>query len=143
MNGHRVFVVAWLALGILGALNHTIAEKLLGRRFDLVLPHLKYGHVMFNKNLRTVHTYEYAGPDGVRHDLVDLMRTPTLGYAHARFAISVLFKPDALKELCFRSQRQRKEPLTFFVHEYQVDVDPKTPSKTQTLACGPYGLFER
>jgi hypothetical protein len=136
----RWFVVAWIALSVLGALNHTIAEKLAGQRFDLLLPHLKYGHVMFNKNLRTVHTYEYAAADGARHDLVDLVQTPAIGYRRARLAINVLLKRDYLQELCFRAYSARKEELTFFVNEYQVDVDPRTPSKTQTLVCNGHGL---
>lgn len=138
-----MFVVAFIALSVLGAMNHTIAEKLLGQRFDLLLPHLKYGHVMFNKNLRQVHTYEYAGADGVRHDLADLVRTPALGYRHARLAINVLLKRDYLRELCFRAFSARREELTFFVTEYQIDADPRTPTRTNTLTCGANGLRDR
>ncbi len=143
VTDRRVLVVAWIALSVLGAMNHTIAEKLFGQRFDLVLPHLKYGHVMFNKNLRVVQTYEYAGPDGVRHDLVELVRTPSIGYRHARLAINVLLKRDYLRELCYRAYGARKEELSFFVTEYQVDVDPRTPSQTKTLVCGAHGLRDR
>ena len=79
----RGFVVAWMVVGLAGALNHTIAERLLGRRFDLVLPQLKAGYIMFNVNPRTAKTYEYAGADGVRHDLSELVATPSPGYARA------------------------------------------------------------
>ena len=140
VNERRWLVVAWIALSVIGALNHTIAEKLIGRRFDLVLPHLKYGHVMFNKNLRVVHTYEYAGRDGVRHDLADLMQPTVVGYRRARLAINVILKRDYLREVCYRAYTANKEELTFFVDEYNVDADPKTPQKTQTLTCGAYGL---
>lgn len=138
-----MLVSAWIGLTLLGGLNHTIAEKLVGRRFDLLLPNLKYGHVMFNKNQRVVHTYEYAGPDGVRHDLLDLVQVKALGYAHARLGISLLLKPDTLKDLCFRAYRQRKQELKFIVHEYDVDVDARVPRKTETLTCGAYGLSDR
>jgi hypothetical protein len=52
MNARRGFALAWVLLGLAGALNHTIAMKPIGERFDLVLPHLRYGYVMFNANLR-------------------------------------------------------------------------------------------
>jgi len=139
----RAFVVAWLLLGVLGALNHTIALDLFGRRFDLLLPHLKYGHVMFNKNLRTVQVYEWSASDGARHDLADLVETPAYGYRDARVEIDVLTKPDYLKELCFRAFSARKEELTFYASEYQVDVDPRTPSRTATLRCDAHGLAPR
>jgi hypothetical protein len=139
----RWFIVAWIALSVLGAMNHTIAEKLLGSRFDLVLPHLKYGHVMFNKNLRVVHTYEYSGPDGVRHDLVDLVQTPAIGYRRSRLAISVILKRMYLNELCYRAFKSRKEPLRFYIHEYNIDVDPKKPANTTTLTCDLHGLGDR
>ena len=59
-------------------------SKLLGRRFDLVLPHLAAGYVMFKENPRTARVYEYARADGERHDLADLVATPSPGYARAR-----------------------------------------------------------
>ena len=136
----RAFVVAWILLGLAGALDHTIAEKLLGRRYDLWLPHLKYGHVMFNVNLREIQIYEYAAPDGVRHPLADLVQTPAIGYRDARAGIDVFTKPDYLRELCFRAFRAKSETLVFFRSDYQVDVDPRTPARTDVFVCDAHGL---
>ena len=136
----RAFVAIWVLLGLAGALDHTIADKLLGRRFDLVLPHLKYGYVMFNVNPRQAQVYEYSGADGVRHDLVDLDLTPAPGYARARLAIDALLEPAYLAEICLRASRASHEEYDFFITEYQVDVDPRRPSRTTTLHCGTHGL---
>jgi hypothetical protein len=122
----RVFIVVWLALTVAGALDHTIAESLFGRRFDLWLPHLKYGHVMFNRNPRTATLFYYAGADGVRHDLADLMPTPAWGYRRARLAISYMTNPDYLKELCLRAHRDaafivEEVGETNAVHQYRCE----------------------
>jgi hypothetical protein len=139
----RVFVAAWVLLGLAGALDHTISEKLFGKRFDLLLPHLQYGFVMFNLNPRTVAVYEYSRADGVRHDLVDLVAVPAPGYGRARLAIDVGTKPEYLGEICYRATRAFHEEYDFFVSEYRVDVDPRTPSLRTVLHCDAHGLVAR
>ncbi len=123
-------------LGILGALNHTV----LGRSLDLMLPHLRYGHVMFNLNPRAVQVAEYAGDDGVRHTVADLVPTPAPGYKRSRLALDLMTKPDYLREICLRAFRASARPLTFFVDDYQVEQDPRRPARTQTLRCDQSGL---
>jgi len=150
----RVFVVGWIVLAVAGALNHTIARKLLGRRVDLVLPHLAAGYIMFKDNPRTAKVYEYARADGVRHDLADLVATPSLGYGRARVFINDTMDPDFfLKEICLRATHAwnaRTERLErsgddydFYVTEYRVDVDPRSPSSTSDLHCDSHGLRPR
>ncbi|HZS37794.1 MAG TPA: hypothetical protein VFF06_13245 [Polyangia bacterium] len=142
MLARRAFVAAWIAASIAGALDHTIAESLFGRRFDLVLPHLKYGHVMFNKNPRKLEVYSYAGTDGVRHDLADLQRTPAPLYKRARVALDVMLEPDYLAELCFRAARASAEPLTLFIDEYDLDAGAR-PQRTRTMPCDAHALLAR
>ncbi len=141
-SSRRVFVVAWMLLSLAGALNHTIAEKLLGRRLDLVLPHLQYGYVMFNLNPRTVQVLEYARADGVRHDLAELVPTPAPGYARARLAIDVATVPDYLMEVCYRASRARNEEFEFYVSTYQVDDGARLTS-TDVWHCDDHGLVRR
>jgi hypothetical protein len=129
VGARRVFVAAWILLGVVGALNHTV----FGRALDLQLPHLKYGHVMFNRNPRVAVVYKYRGSDGVEHHLADLMRPPSLGYHRSRLALSVATKPDYLAELCLRAQRG---PLTFIVEEQPIGG---TPSRHE-LTCDERGL---
>ena len=143
VQARRAFVAAWIVLGLAGALNHTITQKLFDTRFDLELPHLKYGHVMFNRNPHTVPVYEFAGPDGTRHHVADLVETPALGYHRTRADFDVITKPDYLMELCFRAYRQRNEELTFYTDEYDVSVDPRKPARTTTYSCGANGLVAR
>jgi hypothetical protein len=150
-----VFVVGWIALGVAGALDHTIAMKLLGRRFDLLLPHLVAGYVMFKDNPRTARVYEYARADRVRHDLADLVATPSLGYARARVFINDTLDPGFfLQEICLRAthewntstqklERSTGDAFDVFITEYRVDVDPRTPSRTNALHCDSHGLRPR
>lgn len=147
--------MGWIVLGVAGALDHTIARKLLGRRIDLVLPHLAAGYVMFKDNPRTAKVYEYARADGVRHDLADLVATPSLGYGRARVFINDTLDPDFfLKEICLRAthvwdartgrlERSTGDDYDFYVTEYRVDVDPRSPSSTTDLHCDGHGLRPR
>lgn len=139
----RSFVVAWIALGLAGALDHTIAEKLVGRRLDLLLPHLKYGFVMFNINPRTAYVYEYAGADGVRHDLADLVATSAPGYPRARLAIDVTSEPQYLNEVCYRAVRRKGEDFDVFVTSYDVAPGSNRLAETRTLHCDAHGLIPR
>jgi hypothetical protein len=136
----RAFVAAWILLGILGALNHTVAERTAGRRWDLALPHLRYGYVMFNENPRTVRTFEYARPGGERRPLAELVPSTSLGYSRARLAITVAQKPIYLAEVCLKLHLPAGQELTFYVDEYQVDVDPRRPARTFTYRCDAHGL---
>lgn len=139
----RTFVGLWITLGVAGALDHTIAEKLVGRRFDLWLPQLKYGFVMFNINPRIATVYEYAGPDGQRHDLADLVVTPAPGYARARLAIDATSEPQVLSEVCYRAVRRTGQEFDVFVSEYEVEPGQSRPSKTTALHCDVHGLIPR
>lgn len=139
-TARRTFVVVWVALGLVGALDHTIAEKLLGMRFDLRLPQLEYGYVMFNKNPHEVTVYEYADDDGRRHALSELVHTAAIGYADARLAVDVIFQPDYLLEVCYRATRGSSRRYTFFLDHYDVDVDARRPVQSLTLRCDERGL---
>jgi hypothetical protein len=139
LGAQRAFVVAWVLLGVAGAMNHTIADELVGRRFDLVLPHLQYGYVMFNRNPTSVPLYQYAGADGVRHDIADLVATPAIGYKRARVSLDLALNPDYIRELCFRQFRSSGE-VTFFRTDYEVNAGTSSPTHTQALRCGAHGL---
>jgi len=138
-RARRAFVVVWIALGILGALNHTV----FGRSLELLLPHLKYGHVMFNQNPPRVPVFEFARADGVRHNVADLVPTPAPFYKRSRVAVDILMKADYLKEICFHTFRAHHEELTFYVDEYQVDADRLKPASSETFLCGAHGLAKQ
>jgi len=136
VSARRLLVAAWMVLGVLGALNHTV----FGRALDLVLPHLRYGHVMFNRNPRTVSVAEYLGPDGTRRTVADLVPTAAPGYQRSRLAIDLMTQPDYLREICLRAFRRSARELTFIIDEYQVDQDPRHPARSQRLRCDAHGL---
>lgn len=136
-----MFVAAWIALGLAGALDHTIAEKVFGTRVDLVLPQLQYGYVMFATNPRTVSVFEYAGDDGVRHALADLVAVPAPGYKRSRFGIDVIAKPDYLAEVCFRATHGTTREYAIFVTDYEVDgAGGRRAARTTSLHCSSHGL---
>jgi hypothetical protein len=142
-TARRALVVVWVFLGIAGAMNHTIAEKLIGRRFNLVLPHLEYGYVMFNKNPHDPTVYDYEGADGVRRPLAELVHTPAIAYADARLCVNVILQPDYLREVCYRATRGTTERYTFLIDRYDTDVDSRRPVETLTLSCDAHGLSQR
>jgi hypothetical protein len=139
-RARRVFVAAWILLGVAGALDHTVAQTLLGTRIDLLLPHLRFGYVMFNRNPRTVPVYQYAGRDGVRHDLAQLVPIPAPGYARARLIIDAAVSPPYLREVCRRAGQATKQEYDFFVDTYAVDVGKRTLDGTRVLHCSEQGL---
>jgi hypothetical protein len=138
--GRRAFVVAWVALGLAGAFDQTIAQYFFGRRFDLLLPHLKYGHVMFNKNPHNVTVFEYARDGGPRRPLAELVRTPAFGYASARVIVNALTDPMFLAEVCYRATRDPGESYTFFVDDYDIDHDTRRPARSTVFRCDSRGL---
>jgi hypothetical protein len=139
-RARRVFVAAWILLGLAGALDHTIAQKLLGTRIDLLLPHLRFGYVMFNRNPRTVPVYEYAGRDGARHALAELVAAPAPGYARARLIIDAASAPAYLREVCLRAGHTTMQEYDFFVETYAVDVGKRSLENTRVLHCSEQGL---
>jgi hypothetical protein len=139
----RAFVGAWVVLGVVGALNHTIAEKLFGMRFNLWLPHLEYGYVMFNRNAHEATVYDYTGADGDRRPLAELVRTNAIAYADSRLALNVILQPEYLREICYRATRGTTERYTFLLDHYDLDVDARRPVESLTLHCDARGLTSK
>ncbi|HEY3816983.1 MAG TPA: hypothetical protein VGL81_07430 [Polyangiaceae bacterium] len=142
-TARRAFVAVWVFLGIAGAANHTIAEKLFGMRFNLWLPHLEYGYIMFNKNPHEATVYDYTGEDGVRHPLADLVHTRAIAYADSRLCVSMILQPEYLREVCYRATRGTSERYTFLLDHYDMDVDTRRPVETLTLHCDARGLSSK
>jgi hypothetical protein len=127
----RAFVVAWLVLGIAGALNHTVLDG----RLALGLPHLQYGYVMFNKNPTRVPVFTYAHRDGQRRHLADLDPRPAPGYARARAAVDATLTPLYLRDLCNRGLSSADDEITIYVDGYDVLVDNENPTISSTVKC--------
>lgn len=136
MNRRRAFVVVWLALALAGALDHTIANRVLGHPINLLLPHLEYGYVMFNENPTRVPVFEYARADGERHPLADLEPRPAFGYKRARVALDAMFQSVYIRDLCNRALDGADDAITVFVDGYDVDKDTDHPALTSKVTCG-------
>ena len=132
----RVFVVAWIALAVAGALDHTIAQRVLGRTIDLGLPHLQYGYVMFNLNPTRVPVFTYSRNGGERRDIEELEPRPAFGYKRARVELDAMYTPVYLRDLCNRALRSRDDAITIFIDGYQSDVDNEHPAMTSKVSCG-------
>ena len=131
----RAFIVTWIAVGLAGALDHTIALRLLGHTIDLRLPHLQYGYVMFNANPHRVPVLTYAHAGGERHDAAELDPRPAFGYARARVALDAMFNPVYLRDLCNRNLEGKDDAITIYVDGYDVDASTEHPSITSTVTC--------
>jgi hypothetical protein len=128
-------VSVWLLLQILAALDHTFIRGILPfkRQLSLVLPHLKYGWVMFNRPppRATVWTFVAAGQTERRH-LGAALETTSLTYMRARVSLQSEFNPDYPAELCARLDSLRGATLTKSV--YATD-DPSHPVRRESFRC--------
>ena len=131
----RSFIVFWLIISILGALNHTIYRGILPRKKVLVelLPHLRYGWVMFNRSPDIIHTFWYIPKGGTKEiHLSDLEKTPSFLYKEARVGLSAYSSEDYVEYLC---QTNQKADLSIFIKKtYNIKM-PDIPPQIQRQKC--------
>lgn len=134
----KIFIVVWLVLILLGALNHNIFPKLGGRIDAPQLPHLRYGYVMFNRSPPVVPVIHYQPwPSREWIHISDLVNTPAPLYKRSRVLIDILFTNfDYMLALCargpgtqdaiFRVERhapahpERKQVDRYVCHEHRL-----------------------
>lgn len=131
----------WLGASILGALNQTVAPMLLGRSFDLALPHLKQGYVMFVKIPRTIAMHDVLRGDGSRTSIADIVSPRAYLYPRARIETDLGMNPDLLPQICRLHARRTGETTTFLVEEYRLLLHPERPRRTTALRCDDTGLI--
>ena len=131
-TARRAFVVAWILLGLVGALNHTVLDH----RLNLLLPHLRYGYVMFDRNPRVARVYRFTRGHDEPRDLAELEQTPAFGYARARLIMSVAAKPTYLAEVCRKAMlRGDDDALTVLVDEYAIVENANRLTRSVPLTC--------
>jgi hypothetical protein len=117
----RLFVAGWLGLTVAGGLSQTFVPGLLDPNGGLaaVFPHLRWGHVMFNRIPRRLRLVRYRRP-GERElrPLAEVVETSSLGYADARAAMSALGGAAELARLC--AFTPRLDGLELVTEEYDV-----------------------
>ena len=99
-----VFVV-WLGLSLLGALDHNLISAPIfgeGGKLPLVLPHLKYGYVMYNEVPPSVPRLVIVGGTNDRiRTTNDLIETPAPLYKASRiFVNTMMYGPVWLEHVC-------------------------------------------
>lgn len=132
----RVFIVGWLVAGLAGALNHGIALKVLGHRFDLVLPHLRYGYVMFNHIPRDITVVQYLTPSGEKRLLSDLVDTPALGYESARLSMDAMNGRRYLEQICRSASGRSLTHLRLISEEYEISPGQSRQRGSAERDCG-------
>jgi hypothetical protein len=136
----RAFVAAWLVLAVAGGLGHTFLPRLLDRDGWLVavLPHLKWGYVMFNRIPRRFRRLVYAPPGGgAPRPLSELVDMSSLGYEDARAAFLVMAHPgganqDAVARLC--ASESKLDGVVLQLEDYRVD-DRAVLVGTRSYCC--------
>ena len=131
----RGLLALWLLLSVLGALNQTVALLVFGRRFDLLLPHLSAGYVMFVEIPRTIEIHSYVDAQGDKHSIADLVKTPAPFYKRARTEANLAMAPGLLHDIC-----REQAASTFLIEEYKLNFHPERPYRSTTLSCDAQGL---
>jgi hypothetical protein len=136
----RVFAVVWCALAVLGALNGGIAERWLGHRVNLLLPHLQQAEVMFIEIPRAPQVHWFVGADGQRRSVADLLEAPALLYARARVEANLSLNPDLLDTICRRHIARGGAPVDITTDDYRLNFRPERPYRSITERCDDGGL---
>lgn len=136
----RAFVVGWLGLLFVGAVNHGLVEALGLPRVELLLPHLRYGHVMFNRNLRVVTVHEVRAPDGSLRHLSELLPNDAPGYRRARVEMNLYFFPALLEPICRQALKGREGAFTIVRSRWDVRPSGLQREEVLGLRCSEGGL---
>jgi hypothetical protein len=136
----RSFALVWMALTVLGAMNGAIAQRLLGRRLDLRLPHLQQAYVMFIEIPRSPAVHSFVDDDGERHSVAELLAAPAFLYARARIEANFTLAPDLLRHICWQHLQRGGKPVDLTTEEYRLNFRPERPYLAYTERCSHEGL---
>ena len=137
----RAFAVAWMLLAVAGAGNGALAQKVLGRRLDLKLPHLQQAYVMFIEIPRSPAVHTFVDEDGERRSVADLLAAPALLYARARIEANFTLAPDLLRHVCRQHIVRGGGPVDITTDEYRLNFHPERPYRSSTERCTDAGLM--
>jgi hypothetical protein len=132
----RALIVAWLGLSVIGALNFKL---LFGRFFDArggltaVLPHLKFGHVMFDRvpDAITVPSVTFTTGGGHR-GLSEVIETDSIGYADARAYLGFVLDPSWESRIC--EQIAARNDVVLWLRRIEIGDAPRVVSE-RALRC--------
>lgn len=136
----RAFALLWVVLAVLGACNGAIAQKVLGRRLDLKLPHLQQAYVMFIEIPRSPAVHTFVDEQGRRRSVADLLAAPAFLYARARIEANFTLAPDLLRHICRQHIDAGGAPVDITTDEYRLNFHPERPYRSYTERCTEAGL---
>lgn len=114
--------VIWLGLSVCGALNHRLLPGIYPRdgMLSAVLPHLKYGYVMFDRMPDRFVVVGYRdGLDPTRRSLAELLGADSWGYQEGRSFLTLNTHDGWLGWLCLRGRL----PPTAIVELSELRID--------------------
>ena len=136
----RLCALGWAVLAVVGALNGGIADRVLGRRLDLRLPHLQQPYVMFIEVPRRLEVHSFVDADGQRRSIADLVAAPAPLYARARIEANLALAPDLLRDICKRHIEGGGAPVDITTDDHRLNFHPERPYQSYTVRCSSTGL---
>jgi hypothetical protein len=140
----RGMAAIWLGLSVCGALNHRLIPGIYPRDgiLSAVLPHLKYGYVMFDRMPDRFVVVSYRdGLDPTRRSLATLLGADSWGYQEGRIFLTLNMHDAWLGWLCLRG---RLGPSVIVeLEQFQIDQPLSLSSHGRSeLTCVDGGLNE-
>jgi hypothetical protein len=136
----RVFALGWAALTVCGACNGGIAERVLGRRLDLLLPHVDQPYVMFIEIPRRLQVHSFVDDAGERRSIAELVTAPAALYARARTEANLSLAPDLLRDICRRHIARGGGSVDITTDDHRLNFHPERPYQSHTERCTSDGL---
>lgn len=130
-NLKLTFALVWVALTVAGALNHTLVRGFLAPTgLYHVLPNLRYGYVMFNRNPVEIPVISYRTAAGEWKNVKELVATPAPFYKTTRTAVNVWIDAEYLVHLC----RVQPQAETLFKADFYQSPG-QAPVDTRLMPC--------
>ena len=131
----RASLVLWLGMSVVGALNFNLFEERFfphGGGLTAALPHLRFGHVMFDRVPKNITVPSVTFADGVHHGLSSVLVTDSIGYEDARGYLGFALDPDWERRICRRIGP--RPDVTLWLQEVEIKDAPRVKS-ARTIRC--------
>jgi hypothetical protein len=131
----RASLLLWLGMSVVGALNFNLLEERFfrhGGALTAVLPHLRFGHVMFDRVPSNITVPSVTFADGVHHGLSSVLVTDSIGYEDARGYLGFALDPDWERRICGRIES--RPDVTLWLRQIAITDAPRVKS-ARAIRC--------
>jgi hypothetical protein len=133
----RALIAVWLALSVAGALNFDLlSARFFAPRGALTafLPHLQFGHVMFDRVPRTITVPSVTFDGSTTHrGLSAVLQTDSIGYSDARGYLGFALAPGWEDRIC--SHIGERQDVTIWLRRFVIRETPQLTGQ-RALRCG-------